>query len=59
MASMVDAGMPEERARLGAQVMFAAYLGELMLLAAGSTDHQQTAARLRTTAAFVTAQEGN
>ncbi|MEV5657137.1 helix-turn-helix domain-containing protein [Streptomyces sp. NPDC052291] len=59
MASMVDAGMPEDRARVGAQVMFAGYLGELMLLAAGSTDHQQTAARLRTTAAFVTAREGN
>ena len=58
-AAMVNAGMPEERARLGAQVMFSSYLGELMLLAAGSTDHQQTAARLRTTADFVAAQEGN
>ncbi|WP_405901365.1 TetR/AcrR family transcriptional regulator [Streptomyces sp. NBC_00727] len=58
-AAMVNAGMPEERARLGAQVMFSSYLGELMLLAAGSTDHQQTPARLRTTAAFVAAQEGN
>lgn len=58
-AAMVNAGMPEERARLGAQVMFAGYLGELMLLAAGTTDHQQTAVRLRTIAAFVAAQEGN
>ncbi|MEU2246698.1 helix-turn-helix domain-containing protein [Streptomyces sp. NPDC019224] len=58
-AAMVNAGMPEARARLGAQVMFAGYLGELMLLAAGSTDHRQTAARIRTIAAFVTAQEGN
>ncbi|MYY04589.1 TetR/AcrR family transcriptional regulator [Streptomyces sp. ATexAB-D23] len=57
-AAMVNAGAPEARARLGAQVMFAAYLGELMLLAAGSTDPQQTAARIRHTAAFVTAQEG-
>ncbi|WLQ37925.1 helix-turn-helix domain containing protein [Streptomyces castrisilvae] len=57
-AAMVNAGVPEARARLGAQVMFAAYLGELMLLAAGSTDPRQTAARIRRTAAFVTAQEG-
>ncbi len=54
-AAMVNAGMPEARARLGAQVMFTSYLGELMLLAAGTTDHQQTATRIRHTAEFVTA----
>ncbi|MEU2023633.1 TetR/AcrR family transcriptional regulator [Streptomyces sp. NPDC016469] len=58
-AAMVDDGMDEARARLGAQVMFAGYLGELMLLAGGTTQPRQTAARLRTIAAFVTAQEGN
>lgn len=58
-AAMVNDGMAEARARLGAQVMFAGYLGELMLLAAGTTEPQQTAARLRAIAAFVTAQEGN
>ncbi|OKJ04918.1 hypothetical protein AMK18_07015 [Streptomyces sp. CB01249] len=58
-AAMVNDGMDEARARLGAQVMFAGYLGELMLLAAGTTEPQQTAARLRTIAAFVTAQEGH
>ncbi|OKJ73227.1 TetR/AcrR family transcriptional regulator [Streptomyces sp. CB02460] len=58
-AAMVNGGMDEARARLGAQVMFAGYLGELMLLAAGTTEPRQTAARLGTIAAFVTAQEGN
>ncbi|MCX0247753.1 TetR/AcrR family transcriptional regulator [Streptomyces drozdowiczii] len=58
-AAMVNDGMDEARARLGAQVMFAGYLGELMLLAAGTTEPRQTAARLGTIAAFVTAQEGN
>jgi AcrR family transcriptional regulator len=57
-AAMVNAGMPDARARLGAQVMFTSYLGELMLLAAGSTDPQQTAARIRQATEFVTAQEG-
>ncbi|MFG2213088.1 TetR/AcrR family transcriptional regulator [Streptomyces sp. NPDC048638] len=56
-AAMGNAGMPDARARLGAQVMFTSYLGELMLLAAGSTDPQQTATRIRQTAEFVTAQE--
>ncbi|MDF4250375.1 TetR/AcrR family transcriptional regulator [Streptomyces sp. WMMB303] len=55
--AMVNTGTPETRARLGAQVMFTSYLGELMLLAAGSTAHQQTAARIRHTAEFVTAHE--
>ncbi|MFC8535682.1 TetR/AcrR family transcriptional regulator [Streptomyces sp. NPDC057249] len=58
-AAMVNDGMDEARARLAAQVMFAGYLGELMLLAAGTTEPRQTATRLRTIAAFVTAQEGN
>lgn len=57
-AALVNAGAPEAQARLGAQVMFSSYLGELTLLAAGSTDPQQTAARIGRTAAFVTAQEG-
>ncbi|TDC78650.1 TetR/AcrR family transcriptional regulator [Streptomyces hainanensis] len=56
-AAMVNAGTPDAHARLGAQVMFASYLGELMLLAAGSTDPRQTATRIRHTAEFVTAQE--
>ncbi|MFH9423888.1 TetR/AcrR family transcriptional regulator [Streptomyces sp. NPDC017529] len=56
-AAMVNAGMPDDRARLGAQVMFAGYLGELMLLAAGTTDFRQAATRIRQTAEFVTAQE--
>ncbi|WP_330242069.1 TetR/AcrR family transcriptional regulator [Streptomyces sp. NBC_00525] len=59
MAALVHAGMPEARARLGAQVMFAGYLGELMLLATRTTDPEQTAARLEATARFITAQEGN
>jgi hypothetical protein len=50
--------VPDARARLGAQVMFAGYLGELMLLAAGATDPQQTATRMRRMAEFITAQEG-
>lgn len=56
-AAMVNAGMPDARARRGAQVMFAGYLGELMLLAAGTTDFEQAAARIRHTAEFVTARE--
>lgn len=56
-AAMVNAGMPDDRARLGAQVMFAGYLGELMLLAAGTTDFRQAATRIRQTAEFVIAQE--
>ncbi|MGQ4491047.1 TetR family transcriptional regulator [Streptomyces sp. 372A] len=58
-AAMVNDGMDEARARLGAQVMFAGYLGELMLLAAGTTEPRQTATRLGTIAAFITAREGN
>ncbi|THA34550.1 TetR/AcrR family transcriptional regulator [Streptomyces sp. A1277] len=57
-AAMVNAGADETHARLGAQVLFAGYLGELMLLAAGSTDPRQAAARIGRTAAFVAAQEG-
>ncbi|MCG7526868.1 TetR/AcrR family transcriptional regulator [Streptomyces sp. OfavH-34-F] len=57
-AALVNAGMPEVRARLGAQVMFAGYLGELMLLATRTTDPEQTAARLASTARFIAAQEG-
>ncbi|WP_307792475.1 TetR/AcrR family transcriptional regulator [Streptomyces verrucosisporus] len=53
-AAMVRAGMPASRARHGAQVMFTSYLGELMLLAARSTDRQQAAAGIRRTAEFVT-----
>ncbi|MGW4825341.1 TetR/AcrR family transcriptional regulator [Streptomyces sp. NPDC004227] len=53
-AAMVKAGIPDPRARHGAQVMFTSYLGELMLLAAGSTDRQQTATGIRRTAEFVT-----
>ncbi|MGW4200478.1 TetR/AcrR family transcriptional regulator [Streptomyces sp. NPDC004726] len=58
-AAMVAAGIPGPRARHGAQVMFTSYLGELMLLAAGSTDRQQTATGIRRTAEFVTAYEGS
>ncbi|WP_079194272.1 TetR/AcrR family transcriptional regulator [Streptomyces sp. CB02923] len=57
--AMVNAGIPHARAGLGAQVMFAGYLGELMLLAAGSTDPEQTADRIRSTAEFITAQGRN
>ncbi|MFI0976041.1 TetR/AcrR family transcriptional regulator [Streptomyces sp. NPDC021093] len=56
-AAMVNAGMPDARARLGAQVMFAGYLGELMLRAAGATDLQQAVTRIRHTAEFITAEE--
>ncbi|MEU3544810.1 TetR/AcrR family transcriptional regulator [Streptomyces paromomycinus] len=54
--AMVNAGTPEAHARLGAHVMFSSYLGELMLLAAGTTDPRQTASRIRNTAAFITTQ---
>ncbi|MFI0260811.1 TetR/AcrR family transcriptional regulator [Streptomyces sp. NPDC017056] len=56
-AALVNTGMPEDRARLGAQVMVAGYLGELVLLAAGTTDFRQAAARIRRTAEFVTSHE--
>ncbi|WP_101256581.1 TetR/AcrR family transcriptional regulator [Streptomyces barkulensis] len=58
-AAMVRAGIPGPLARHGAQVMFTSYLGELMMLAAGSTDRRQTAAGIRRTAEFVTACAGN
>ncbi|MEU7185990.1 TetR/AcrR family transcriptional regulator [Streptomyces sp. NPDC045369] len=57
--AMVNAGTQDAHARLGAQVMFASYLGELMLLAAGTTDPRQTASRIRATAEFITSQGRN
>jgi AcrR family transcriptional regulator len=57
-AAMENTGMSGDRARRGAQVMFAGYLGELMLLAAGATDRGRAEARLRETAELVTAGGG-
>lgn len=57
--AMVNAGTQDAHARLGAHVMFASYLGELMLLAAGTTDSRQTASRIRATAEFITSHGRN